>query len=186
MLFLNFFDENTEAFLKYQNFYLSELLRLNQNLGKAKEDFLFALSVNQHQAFTNTVLNYIENEINPKLDDITKLKNSFYIKLYLDSISPKNFPFLDKNFVKMSEEKNYQNLIDGFKNFLEDLHDHHFDRTCKEELELGKTLAITKGKVVFQNELFELIAYEPKDQINSIPILLTPACINKYYIFDLL
>ena len=189
MFFPDFFQtfccENSEIFLQYQNFYLAELLKLNKSLGKAKEDFLFALSVNHHQAFTNTVLFYIENEINPKVDELQKLKNNFYIKLYLDSISPKNFPFLDQNFIKMSKEKNYQNLIDGFKHFLEDMNDGHLNHTCKNDYKVGETLAHTKGKIVFQNSLFELICYEPKDQINSIPILLVPACINKYYIFDL-
>jgi polyhydroxyalkanoate synthase len=184
-LFNNFFDENTEIFLKYQNFYLNELLKINKSLSKAKEDFTFALSINHHEALTKTILYYIENEINPRVDSLQKLKNNFYIKLYLDTISPKNFPFLDKNFIKFSEEQNYQNLINGFKNFLIDISDNHFDHACGGKYIIGKTLAFTKGKIIFQNELLELIAYEPKDQINSIPILLTPACINKYYIFDL-
>lgn len=183
--FQNFCLESSKTFLEYQKFYLEELLKLNKSLNKAKEEFFFAMAINQHQAFTNTILLFIENEVNPKIDKLQGLKNLFFTKLYLDSISPKNFPFFDKNFIKMTEEQNYQNLIKGFMSFLEDMQDGKFNFTNKKDFVVGESIAYTEGKIVFKNDIFELISYKPQDKINSIPILLVPACINKYYIFDL-
>nr|WP_231289287.1 hypothetical protein [Rickettsia bellii] len=57
--------------------------------------------------------------------------------------------------------------------------------TDKSAFKLGENIATTKGKVIFQNDLMQLICYEPKAKVHKIPILIIPPCINKYYILDL-
>ena len=177
---------NSSMQLKYENFYLSQLLRLNSKLSLGKEEIKFKVLCNHHQAMTDTILEYTKNEINPKLDESSQLKNLFFTKLALDIYSPKNFPFMDLNFLKYCQEQDCDNFRRGFQNLLEDIKTGRLNFTDKKDFIIGETVACTEGKVVFKNHLFELLCYKPHgEQINSTPILIVPACINKYYILDL-
>jgi polyhydroxyalkanoate synthase len=173
-------------FLKYQNFYLSSLLKLNTKLNKTKDSIDFQIICNHHDSLTETVLEFIKIEINSRLDKLSQRKTLFFTKLFMDSYSPKNFPFSNINFLKYSLENNFANLTTGFSNFLQDINDGKLNHSGKEDFVTGQNIAYTKGKIVFKNHLFELICYKSENKTtNSMPILLVPACINKYYILDL-
>jgi polyhydroxyalkanoate synthase len=177
---------NAELFLKYQNYYLSKFLVLTSKMYKTKDSFYFELMCNHHNALTETILEFIKIEINPNLDKLSQRKTLFFSKFLMDSYSPKNFPFSNINFIKYSYKHNFSNLFQGFGNFLQDVKDRKFNHVEAKDFIVGKNIACTKGKIVFKNHLFELICYHSNHEfVNSIPILLVPASINKYYILDL-
>lgn len=124
------------------------------------------------------------NEVEISEDDRKKL--NFYSKQYSNLFSPANFLFTNPEAMELALKTNGKSLWEGFNNFLEDLEKGRISQTDDSAFEVGKNLAITKGSVVFQNKLIELIQYYPSTKkVYSIPLLIFPPWINKYYIFDL-
>lgn len=119
----------------------------------------------------------------------SKLLMEFWLKQITAMMNPINFPPTNPEVLEKTYDENGSNLIKGFAAFLQDIKTSGGIKVkhSKEEYhKVGETLATTKGKVVFKNELMELIQYEPQtDKVKSVPILLIPAWINKYYILDL-
>ncbi len=112
----------------------------------------------------------------------------FLVRQYLDMWAPLNFPFTNPTVVETTIKLNGQNLVKGTQNFSEDI--TRFLRKEPpiglEKFKVGKNLAITKGKIIYQNRLIELIQYSPlTDDVYTEPILIIPAWIMKYYILDL-
>lgn len=121
-------------------------------------------------------------------DRQTKGKYEFYAKQYIDAMSPSNFAFTNPEIIKATVDSKGENLVKGFKNLLEDLEEGKgsISTTNKKAFQIGGNIATTKGKVVYKNDLMELIQYLPvKPKAYSVPLLLVPAWINKYYILDL-
>jgi polyhydroxyalkanoate synthase len=95
---------------------------------------------------------------------------------------------MNPELLALTRSERGQNLVRGFKLFADDL-----ERTLKrsapagvEEFEVGKTVAVTAGKVVFRNGLIELIQYAPATaSVHAEPVLIVPAWIMKFYILDL-
>jgi len=112
----------------------------------------------------------------------------FAVRMLLDASSPSNFLATNPELLALTASEKGQNLVRGLENFVEDLR-----RTVQgaapvgaDEFEVGKTVAVTPGKVVFRNELIELIQYEPTTKdVHAEPVLIVPAWIMKYYILDL-
>jgi polyhydroxyalkanoate synthase len=119
-------------------------------------------------------------------DDHEVRKIRFYTKQLVDALSPSNFPWSNPVVLSKTMETQGQNLMQGFQNYLEDIKNGQLRITDTKAFELGKNLATTPGKVIFQNELMQLIQYSPSTtDVFSIPILIVPPWINKFYIFDL-
>jgi polyhydroxyalkanoate synthase len=112
----------------------------------------------------------------------------FAVRMLLDATSPSNYLASNPELLALTRAEKGQNLVRGFKHVVEDI-----GRTLKgsapagtEEFEVGKNVAVTPGKVVFRNDLIELIQYEPATKVAyAEPILIVPAWIMKYYILDL-
>lgn len=113
----------------------------------------------------------------------------FMTKQFIDAFSPSNFAIYNPKVFSETLETGGKNLIQGLENLLIDIKSSgdilNIKTTDKNAFHLGKNIAATKGKVVFQNQLVQLICYEPKETVYSIPLLIIPPCINKYYILDL-
>ncbi|MCF8462982.1 MAG: alpha/beta fold hydrolase [Rickettsiaceae bacterium] len=113
----------------------------------------------------------------------------FFNRQIINSLSPSNFAFTNPLVINTSIEENYQNILKGLDNFVADLKQYgdfiKLSITDDSFFKLGKNIATTKGKVVFQNSLLQLICYEGKEKTHKVPILIVPAWINKYYILDL-
>lgn len=112
----------------------------------------------------------------------------FLTRQYLDTWSPVNFPLSNPQVMRTTVHFNGKNLDKGAKNFTEDL--TRFLRNeppiGTDKYKVGKNLAVTKGKVIYQNRLIELIQYSPTtEKVYAEPILIIPAWIMKYYILDL-
>ncbi len=124
------------------------------------------------------------------LDVQTARKVDFYTRQFADAFSPSNFAWTNPEVLRATFETQGQNLRKGLENFQRDLQRGNgqlqITMSDPDAFELGVNLATTPGKVVFQNDLIQLIQYEPvTEQVHRTPILMVPAWINKYYILDL-
>jgi len=125
------------------------------------------------------------------LDGQTAKKVDFYTRQYIDAFSPSNFLLTNPEVLRETVASGGQNLVRGLNNLLEDLTRGGGDQvrlrmTDEKAFRLGVNLATTPGKVVFQNELVQLIQYYPANgTVFRRPLLIIPPWINKYYILDL-
>jgi polyhydroxyalkanoate synthase len=125
-------------------------------------------------------------DVSGSLDAHTAHLVTFYSKQWMDALSPSNFPWSNPEVLKLTLESNGDNLVQGMQNLLADLQAGRISMTTPQSFELGRNLATTKGSVVFENEIFQLIQYEPlTTEVYATPLLIIPAWINKYYILDL-
>lgn len=114
----------------------------------------------------------------------------FFTKQYLDALSPANFLHTNPQLMDETLKSHGKNLLHGLHNLLSDLEVGSARLSIKmtdtEAFKIGENLAITPGKVVFRNEMMELIQYTPQTaKVKAIPLLIIPPWINKYYILDL-
>ena len=122
--------------------------------------------------------------------DKDSLRVRFYTRQLLSALSPSNYLALNPAARERFLETDGRSLLDGFRNLLDDLErgDGRLDinMTDREAFEVGRDLATTPGQVIYQNELIQLIHYEPltKTQFKR-PLLFVPPWINKYYLFDM-
>ena len=124
------------------------------------------------------------------IDEHTRHKAEFYVRQIANALSPSNFLFTNPELLRETLSSNAENLVRGMAMLGEDIaagHGHlKIRQTDPSQFEVGRNLALTPGKVVFQNELMQLIQYKPTtDEVLKIPLLIVPPWINKYYILDL-
>lgn len=117
-------------------------------------------------------------------------KVQFYVRQWIDALSPTNNPLTNPDVFKKAFETQGKSLVKGFQNFLQDLEEGRGSLKIKmadrDAFQVGKNIASSRGKVVFQNDLIQLLQYESlTEKVFRFPILLIPPCINKFYIFDL-
>ena len=125
------------------------------------------------------------------LDEQTAKKVDFYTRQYIDALAPTNFVLTNPEALRETVATGGQNLVRGFANLLEDLTrgsggQPKLRMTDEQAFRIGENIAVTPGKVVFQNELMQLIQYAPATPtVFRTPLLIIPPWINKYYILDL-
>jgi polyhydroxyalkanoate synthase len=124
------------------------------------------------------------------LDDHTQEKVNFFTRQFIDALSPSNFAHSNPEVFRETVNSHGHNLLKGFNNLLRDIEDGdgklRIKMTDTTAFELGKNVATTPGKVIFQNDLIQLLQFTPttKTQFKR-PLLIVPPWINKYYILDL-
>jgi len=121
------------------------------------------------------------------LDDDTRRKVDFYTRQFVDAMSPSNFFHTNPEVIRTTLETHGENLVHGLNNLINDLEGGKgISQTDFGAYEVGRNIATTPGKVVFQNRLFQLIQYAPATpDVYALPLLICPPWINKYYILDL-
>jgi polyhydroxyalkanoate synthase len=115
-------------------------------------------------------------------------KAEFAVQLMVDAMAPTNFVLGNPAVIKKALETGGLSLAKGARNFVNDLLTNQgAPRQVTPGLHsVGKDMAVTPGKVVFRNELMELIQYAPsRAEVHEIPLLFSPPWINKYYVMDL-
>jgi polyhydroxyalkanoate synthase len=124
------------------------------------------------------------------VDDKTAQKVEFYTRQFIDAMSPSNFAMTNPQVVKATVESKGENLLKGLQNLLTDLERGKgrlaIRQTDMKAFTVGENVATTPGKVIYQNELMQLIQYAPATaEVYRIPLLIVPPWINKFYILDL-
>ena len=125
------------------------------------------------------------------LDEQTAKKVDFYTRQYIDALSPSNFLLTNPEVLRETVSSGGQNLVKGLNNLLEDLErgdgqQIRVKMTDPAAFEVGGNIAVTPGKVVYQNDLIQLLQYAPLTQeVYKRPLLILPPWINKFYILDM-
>ena len=124
------------------------------------------------------------------LDERTRQKAEFYLRQVSSALSPSNFPMTNPEVLRETLASNAENLVQGMTYLAEDMSRSgdllRISQTDAEAFEVGRNLATTPGKVVYQNDLLQLIQYAPTtDKVRERPLLIVPPWINKFYILDL-
>jgi polyhydroxyalkanoate synthase subunit PhaC len=124
------------------------------------------------------------------VDELTRKKAEFYVKQIANAISPSNFVLTNPELLRETLSSNAENLVRGMHMLSEDIKAGHGNLKIRQSdssmFEIGRNLALTPGKVVFQNELIQLIQYEATTkEVLKVPLLIVPPWINKFYILDL-
>ncbi|MEK7835254.1 MAG: alpha/beta fold hydrolase, partial [Pseudomonadota bacterium] len=125
------------------------------------------------------------------LDDQTAKKVDFYTRQYIDALSPSNFLLTNPEVLRETVNSGGHNLVKGLNNLLKDLErgggkQLRVKMTDPSAFQVGGNIAATPGKVVYQNDLMQLIQYAPlTNHVHKRPLLILPPWINKFYVLDL-
>ena len=122
------------------------------------------------------------------VDPKTKRRAKFFAKQFCDMMSPSNLGWLNPDVIEATLRTGGQNLVDGMQHALEDAKDNEgrVPLVNTDAFELGKNVATTPGRVVFRNDLIELIRYDTTTEtVYKRPLVIVPPWINKFYILDL-
>jgi polyhydroxyalkanoate synthase len=124
------------------------------------------------------------------LDEKTARKVDFYTRQFVDAIAPSNFVLTNPEVLKATLDSGGENLVKGLSNLLDDLERGKgrldIKMTDFEAFRIGENIGVTPGKVVYQNDLIQLIQYTPTTEtVKRRPLLIIPPWINKFYILDL-
>ncbi|WP_265587813.1 PHA/PHB synthase family protein [Sphingomicrobium arenosum] len=120
------------------------------------------------------------------LDEAEREKLRFATKEMVDAMSPANFALTNPEVLARAQETGGDSLAQGMSNFLGDLAAGQVTQSPEGAFELGRNLATTPGKVVFETDLYQLIHYAPTtDAVLKTPVIVFPPWINRFYILDL-
>ena len=126
----------------------------------------------------------------PDLEPRDRRKVDFYTRQFISAASPSNFLLTNPAVLRKTKETEGRNLIEGLQHLLDDLERGkgrlRISMADADAFEVGRNVGASPGKVVFQNELIQLIQYAPTtDQVYRRPLLIVPPWINKFYVLDL-
>jgi polyhydroxyalkanoate synthase len=124
------------------------------------------------------------------IDPHTRQKAAFYIRQIVNAVAPSNFVLTNPELLRETMSSNAENLVRGMHMLTEDIKAGHGNLKIRQSdaamFEVGRNLATTPGKVIYQNELMQLIQYAPStDKVMKHPLLIVPPWINKFYVLDL-
>lgn len=124
------------------------------------------------------------------LDPAAKAKVEFYTRQYLSAAAPSNFALTNPEVMRRAEATDGESLLEGLEHLLSDLEQGRgrlkISMTQERAFQVGKNVAAAPGQVVFENELMQLIQYEPATKsVFDVPLLIIPPWINKFYVLDL-
>jgi polyhydroxyalkanoate synthase len=124
------------------------------------------------------------------LDEHTRLKAEFYVKQIADAVAPSNFVMTNPELLRETLAENGENLVRGMQMLAEDIAagggDLKIRQTSAGNFKIGENLATTPGKVIYQNDICQIIQYEASTaEVYKRPLLIVPPWINKFYILDL-
>ena len=125
-----------------------------------------------------------------ELDPATRQKADFYMRQIVNAASPSNFIFTNPELLRATLSENAENLVRGTHMLAEDIEAGGGELKIRQSdpsaFEVGRNLAVTPGKVIWQNELMQLIQYAPATAtVLRRPLLIVPPWINKFYVLDL-
>ncbi len=124
------------------------------------------------------------------LDEKNAKKLAFYTRQFVDALSPTNFALSNPTVLRETLDSGGENLLNGLRNMLNDMERGggklDIRMSDKDDFSVGENIAVTPGKVVFQNDLIQLIQYAPQSKtVHTRPLLVIAPWINKFYVLDL-
>jgi polyhydroxyalkanoate synthase len=124
------------------------------------------------------------------LDPHTRKKAEFYVQQITNALAPSNFVLTNPEVLRETLASSGDNLVRGMKMLAEDIEAGggtlRIRQSDPSNLEVGVNMATTPGKVIYQNDLMQLIQYQPAtENVLRTPLLIVPPWINKFYILDL-
>lgn len=124
------------------------------------------------------------------LSEHERQKLGFFTRQFIDATAPSNFALTNPEVMRTMIDTNGESIVAGLTNLLKDIEkgdgDFRISMTDESAFKMGENIATTPGSVVYENDLMQLIQYAPiTEKVYATPLLLVPAWINKYYIFDL-
>ena len=145
--------------------------------------------IKQSYLLTSNWLNGLVAEVEGA-DPMTKRRVEFFMKMLTDAFSPSNFLASNPAALREAMASRGESLVKGMENFAADLArgggQLAISQTDYQMFKIGENVATAPGKVVFQNEILQLLQFAPTTgQVHEIPLLIFPPWINKFYILDL-
>ncbi|MGJ5067266.1 PHA/PHB synthase family protein [Bradyrhizobium oligotrophicum] len=124
------------------------------------------------------------------LDPHTRKKAEFYVNQITNALAPSNFVLTNPEVLRQTVASSGDNLVRGMQMLAEDIEAGKGSLKIRQSdpanLEVGVNMATTPGKVIFQNDMMQLIQYAPStENVLRTPLLIVPPWINKFYILDL-
>lgn len=125
-----------------------------------------------------------------ELDPAVRQKAEFYTRQIVNALAPSNFVLTNPELLRTTMSTGAENLVRGTQMLAEDIEAGDGELKIRQsdmsKFEVGRNLAITPGKVIYQNALMQLIQYAPStERVLKRPLLIVPPWINKYYVLDL-
>jgi len=151
------------------------------------ENLMFDLIKQSYLATSNTVMGMVAGTV---ADRKQQHKLDFFTKQMLDALSPSNFAITNPEVLQATVDSKGANLVNGMKNLVGDLAAGNgklkISMVDESKFEVGKNIATSPGKVVYENEMMQLIQYSPTtEKVFRRPLVIYPPWINKFYILDL-
>ena len=144
----------------------------------------FALLKNYYLLYTHWLQDALFES--PGVPAKERRQTTFWARQWLNAIAPSNFLFTNPVALRKAWESGGQSVGAGLKLWLDDLRVGDVQMVERGTFKVGQNLATTSGAVVYRNELMELIQYTPTTpEVRTVPLVIIPPWINKYYIFDL-
>jgi polyhydroxyalkanoate synthase len=145
--------------------------------------------IKQSYLLTSNWLNGLVSEVEG-VDPMTKRRVEFFMKMLTDAFSPSNFLASNPAALREAMQSRGESIVKGMENFAEDLArgggQLAISQTDYQMFKIGENVATAPGKVIFQNEILQLLQFDPTtEQVHEIPLLIFPPWINKFYILDL-
>ncbi|MXP47454.1 class I poly(R)-hydroxyalkanoic acid synthase [Altererythrobacter luteolus] len=120
------------------------------------------------------------------LDEGQREQLRFATRAVTEALSPANFPMLNPIVIEKTLEQKGENLVKGMEHFAADMKKGQLTHVDPDAFELGRNIAVTPGKVVYETDLYQLIQYTPTtDEVLETPLVIFPPWINRFYILDL-
>jgi polyhydroxyalkanoate synthase subunit PhaC len=125
-----------------------------------------------------------------ELDPAVRQKAEFYTRQIVNALAPSNFVLTNPELLRTTMSRSAENLVRGTQMLAEDIEAGRGELKIRQsdmsKFEVGRNLAITPGKIIYQNSLMQLIQYAPStERVLKRPLLIVPPWINKYYVLDL-
>lgn len=144
----------------------------------------FALLKNYYLLYTHWLQEALFES--PGVPAKERRQTTFWARQWLNAVAPSNFLLTNPVALRKAWESGGQSIGSGFRLWLDDLRVGDVQMVQRGAFHVGQNLATTPGSVVYRNELMELIQYAPTTaEVRTIPLVIVPPWINKYYILDL-
>jgi len=153
-----------------------------------QESHFFDFIKQSYLLTSNWFLSSVQNT--EGLDEKSAQKLAFYTRQFMDALSPTNFAMSNPTVLQETLDSGGENLLNGLRNMLDDLERGggklDIRMSDKDDFSVGENIAVTPGKIVFQNDLIQLIQYAPATKtVHTRPMLFVAPWINKFYVLDL-